>query len=188
MIPHLAKLGIGTAQFPLDEAPGATRGRPAAEQVKDILQIAARSGLGVLDVAARAPNNETALGQLMPRPVPYRIAVSTVRADKGPDIVEYELIASMRRLAVERVDAVLVPSASDLFGDAGLALWNRLRRLKDQGLCGKIGISVFASDDPVGLARRFRPDIVQAPASLLDQRLLISGALAEIAGMGIEVH
>lgn len=188
MTPNLAKLGLGSAQFPLDEAPGVSRGRPAAEQLKDILQIAARARLGVLDIAGRAPSAEAVLGRLMPRPIPYRIAISTVRADKGPDVVELELIASMRRLGVESVDTVLVPSASDLFGDNGAALWTRLQRLKGQGLFSKIGISVFASDDPVGLARRFRPDIVQAPASLLDQRLLVNGALAEIAGLGIEVH
>jgi aryl-alcohol dehydrogenase-like predicted oxidoreductase len=47
---------------------------------------------------------------------------------------------------------------------------------------------VFASDDPVNLVRRFKPDIAQAPVSLLDQRLIVSGALAEIAGLGVEVH
>ncbi|MDP3590263.1 MAG: bifunctional regulator KidO, partial [Phenylobacterium sp.] len=46
----------------------------------------------------------------------------------------------------------------------------------------------FASDDPLGVARRFRPDIGQAPASLLDQRLLNNGTLAALAGLGIEVH
>ena len=75
-----------------------------------------------------------------------------------------------------------------MFGPHGLALWDRLKALKDQGLTRKIGISVFASDDPLGLARRFRPDVVQAPASLLDQRLLIDGTLAAIAGMGLEVQ
>ena len=47
---------------------------------------------------------------------------------------------------------------------------------------------MFASDEPVALTRRFKPDVVQAPVSLLDQRLIVSGALAEIAGLGVEVH
>jgi aryl-alcohol dehydrogenase-like predicted oxidoreductase len=38
------------------------------------------------------------------------------------------------------------------------------------------------------VARRFRPDIVQAPASLLDQRLINDGTLAAITGLGMEVH
>jgi aryl-alcohol dehydrogenase-like predicted oxidoreductase len=47
---------------------------------------------------------------------------------------------------------------------------------------------MYASDDPVGVARHFRPEVVQAPASLLDHRLLLDGSLATIADMGIEVH
>ncbi len=96
--------------------------------------------------------------------------------------------ATLRRLGVEQADAILVPSATDLFGPHGLALWDRLKALKDEGLTKKIGVSVFASDDPLGVARRFRPDIIQAPASLLDQRLLIDGTLAALTGIGIEVH
>jgi aryl-alcohol dehydrogenase-like predicted oxidoreductase len=124
----------------------------------------------------------------MPRPSPFNVTISTVRADRGPDLVEAEARAVLRRLGVEQADCLLVPSASELFGPHGLALWDRLKLLKDQGLTRKIGISVFASDDPLGLARRFRPDVVQAPASLLDQRLLIDGTLAAIAGMGLEVQ
>jgi len=40
----------------------------------------------------------------------------------------------------------------------------------------------------VGLTRRFKPDVIQAPVSLLDQRLIVSGALGEIASLGVEVH
>ena len=70
----------------------------------------------------------------------------------------------------------------------GPAMWDRMRALKDEGLCKRIGVPVYASDDPVGVARRFKPDVVQAPASLLDQRLLLDGSLAAIADLGIEVH
>src|SRR5690606_30557497 len=108
--------------------------------------------------------------------------------DRGPDLVESELRATLRRLRVERADTVLVPSASDLCGPHGAALWERLNFLKDEGLARRIGVALYASDDPVGVARRFRPDVIQAPASLLDQRLLVNGALASIADMGVEVH
>jgi aryl-alcohol dehydrogenase-like predicted oxidoreductase len=94
----------------------------------------------------------------------------------------------MLRLGVDRVDTVLAPSATDLFQPLGGALWDRLRALKDAGVCKRIGVPMYASDDPVGVARHFRPDVVQAPASLLDQRLLLDGSLATIADMGIEVH
>eukprot|EP01035_Chromulina_nebulosa_P000436 gene435-619_t len=96
--------------------------------------------------------------------------------------------APMLRLGVERVDTILAPSATDLFSPLGPRMWDRLRALKDAGLCRKIGVPVYASDDPVGVARRFKPDVMQAPASLLDQRLLLDGSLATLADMDIEVH
>ena len=131
---------------------------------------------------------EMTLGQVLPKPQPFRLTVTTVRPDRGADLVESEVRGQLARLGVSSVDAILAPSATDLFSAHGPELWDRLRKLRDEGLCRQIGVSVYASDDPVGLARRFKPDLVQAPASLLDQRMLIDGTLCELAGMGIEIH
>jgi aryl-alcohol dehydrogenase-like predicted oxidoreductase len=188
MTSPLDKLGLGSGQFPLDQVHGTARGRPPQAEVRDILEIAARARLRVFDIAGRSPQAETVLGQVMPRPNPFRMSISTVRPDKGPDLVEAEARAALRRLGVDQADVIFVPSASDLFGPHGMALWHRLQSLKDQGLCRRIGVSLYASDDPVGVARRFHPDVVQAPASLLDQRLLVDGSLAALCEMGVEVH
>jgi aryl-alcohol dehydrogenase-like predicted oxidoreductase len=188
MTSPLSKLGLGSGQFALDQPQATVRGRNPLSEARDILDIAARSQLAVFDVDGHSGVAQAALGEILPRPNPFRISISTVRPDRGPDFVEAEARAALRRLGVEQADAILVPAAADLFGPHGLALWDRLKSLKDQGLTRKIGVSVFASDDPLGVARRFRPDIVQAPASLLDQRLLIDGTLAALTGLGIEVH
>lgn len=188
MTSPLSKLGLGSGQFALDQGHVTVRGRNPQVEVRDILDIAARARLPVFDIAGHSAVAETALGQVMPRPVPFRITLPTVRPDRGPDHVEAEARAAMRRLGVDQVDALMVPSAADLFGPAGLAMWERLKALKDQGVTRHIGVSVFASDNPIGVAKRFRPDIVQAPASLLDQRLLIDGTLAELCNLGVEVH
>ncbi len=187
MTPPINKLGLGSGQFGLDQQAGA-RGRPRDAEARDILAIAARSGMGFLEVGRHSHPEEITLGQVMPKPHPFRLTVTTIRPDRGPDLAEAEVRAQLARLGVGSVDAILAPSATDLFSPNGPALWDRLRKLKDQGLCRNIGVSVYASDDPVGFARRFKPDVVQAPASLLDQRLLIDGTLAELAGMGVEVH
>ena len=182
-----AKLGLAAAQFGLDYAAASHRGRSPEAEVGDMLQIAARSGVGLLDtvLSGRA---ERAIGQLTPRPCPFRLVVKTARCDRGPDFVEAEARASLARLGVERAYALLIEQAGDLFSPYGPALWERMKKLRDEGLFDRIGVSVYASDDPVGVARRFRPDIIQAPASLLDQRLIVNGALAELAEMGIEVQ
>jgi len=186
MTSPLSKLGLGSGQFVLDQA--TVRGRPVLAEVRDILSVASRAGVPVFDVAGRSVQGETTIGQALPQPNPFRVSITTIRADRGPDAVEADIRAALRRLNVAQADCILVPSASELFGPHGMAMWTRLQQLRDAGVCRRIGVSVFASDDPVGLARRFRPDVIQAPASLLDQRLLIDGTLATLAGMGVEVQ
>ena len=182
------KLALGCSQLGLDQPPSAPRGRPPEREAADAMQIAARAGLTVLDAQVSFGRAETVIGNLMPRPSPFRVMIKAVRPDKGPDNLEDEARAALRRLRLDKADTLMVQSAGDLFSPMGPAMWDRMKQLRDEGLFDKIGVSVFASDDPVGIARRFRPDVVQAPVSLLDQRLIVSGALNEIAGMGVEVH
>ena len=182
------KLGLGCSQLGLDQPPSAPRGRPPERETADAMQIAARAGLQVLDAQVSFGRAETVIGNLMPRPSPFRVMIKAVRPDKGPDNLEDEARAALRRLRLDKADTLMVQSAGDLFSPQGPAMWDRMKAMRDEGLFDKIGVSVFASDDPVGIAKRFRPDVIQAPVSLLDQRLIVSGALNEIAGMGVEVH
>jgi aryl-alcohol dehydrogenase-like predicted oxidoreductase len=185
--PH-EKLALGVTQLGLDQPSYTYRGRSPEREAADIFSIAARSGVPVLDAQVGFGQAETTIGRIMPRPCPFRVLIKTGRCDRGPDSVEDEARAALKRLRLDKADAIMVQSAADLFGAHGPAVWDRLRTLRDEGLFRAVGVSCFASDDPVGLARRFKPDIVQAPVSLLDQRLIVSGALAEIAGLGVEVH
>ena len=184
----LDKLGLGTAQMGLDQPSSAYRGRSPEREAADILSIAARANIAVLDAQVGFGQAETTIGRIMPRPCPFKVMIKTGRVDRGADSIEDEARAALKRLRLDRADAIMVQSVGDLFGPHGQAAWDRLRTLRDEGLFRAIGFSCFASDDPVGLTRRFKPDIVQAPVSLLDQRLIVNGALAEIAGMGVEVH
>lgn len=187
MTSMLPRLGLAAAQFGLGAATP-PRGRTPESETQAILQVAARAGMSVLDTSGIYGQGETLLGDLIPRPAPFRVTLGAARCDRGPDFAEAEARASLKRLKLTRADAIVVQAPSDLFGAQGAATWDRLRLLRDEGLFAKIGVAVHYSDDPVGVALRFKPDIIQAPASLLDQRLLVDGALAKIADMGIEVQ
>ncbi len=157
--------------------------------MRDMLIAAAKAGLGFLDTGSSSPSGEAMLGAQMPRPQSLQPLIRSIRGDRGPDVVETEVRATLARLGLAKARAVVVQSASDLFAPSGEALWKRLKALRDDaGLFEQVGVSVYASDDPVGVARRFKPDLIQAPASLLDQRLLIDGSLMEVRALGVEVH
>ena len=184
----VAKLALGASQFRFDDQVGHPRARSPHAEISDILSIAARSGIGMLDAAVAYDSAEIVLGGALPPGAPFGVLVRAARPDRGPDHVEFEARASLRRLGLMNADAIIVQSAGDLFGRHGPELWDKLQDLKDQGLFARVGVAALACDDPLGIAKRFHPDIIQAPASLLDQRLLASGVLAEVANLGVEVH
>jgi aryl-alcohol dehydrogenase-like predicted oxidoreductase len=187
MHPLVSKLGLSAAQFGLDGG-AAPRGRSPEAEVREMLALADRAGLRLIDAGPASAHGEAVIGAVAPRPCRFRVTVRAARGDRGADFVEAEARASLARLGLVRADAIMLQAAGDLFAPYGSALWDRLRALRDGGLFTRIGISAYASDDPAGLARRFRPDIIQAPASLLDQRLLLDGSLARVRDEGVEVH
>src|ERR1700742_3429075 len=119
MASDLAKLGLGAAQFRFEAQAGygASRaGRTPEGEIADMLAIAARAGMSVLDATVPFDSAETMLGCAMPDGAPFRVMIKAARADRGPDFVEAEARASLRRMGLARADAIIVQSAGDLFG------------------------------------------------------------------------
>jgi aryl-alcohol dehydrogenase-like predicted oxidoreductase len=192
----LHKLGLGTAQFGgqfgLDCGAPAGKGRMSEAEAMAAVALAADAGVRLIDTSAQYGDSEAVLGRVVPKappsPPPFRIVTKTAPVTVGVNLVETAARASLVRLGVTKAAAIVVHTAADLLGPNGPELWTRLNRLKDEGLYEAVGISARAADDPVGLARRFKPDVMQIPVSLLDQRLIADGALSTLAELGVEVH
>jgi aryl-alcohol dehydrogenase-like predicted oxidoreductase len=179
----LEKLGLGTVQFGHAYGVSNRSGQVPKEEAAAILDRAANAGVRLLDTAANYGEAENILASLDTSA--FRIVTKTINLAHGLDRV----IARARQSAQAlKADTLLVHAASDLKGKDGEALWNALRQLKSEGVFRKIGISAYVADDPVALAERFRPDVMQLPFSLLDQRLLMDGTLARLQALGVEVH
>ena len=177
----MTRLGLGTVQFGQAYGVSNRRGQVSRSEAAAILARAAQAGVGVLDTAANYGEAESVLAAL--DTAPFRIVTKTITVKDGVPAVVARARAS--RAALPCADTLLVHAAADL-EDA--ALWPALQRLKAEGVFAKIGISVYVADDPAALAARFKPDVMQLPFSLLDQRLLQDGTLARLQGMGVEIH
>ena len=178
------RLGLGTVQFGQAYGVSNTTGQVPLEEVQAMLARAAGEGVAVLDTAANYGQAEEVLAQCDTRA--FRIVSKTVSAKNGVAAVIARARQSVQSLG--KVDVLLVHAAADLKGPDGDELWRALRGLKEQGAVGAIGISAYVADDPAALAGRFRPDVMQLPFSLLDQRLLQDGSLARLKALGVEVH
>jgi len=61
-------------------------------------------------------------------------------------------------------------------------------KAKADGLVEKVGYSIYSPQLLPNLLRAMTPDLVQAPFSIFDQRLVKSGWLGRLSDSGIEVH
>jgi aryl-alcohol dehydrogenase-like predicted oxidoreductase len=188
----LQKLGLGAARFGSSCGGPTGRDRLSDAEAMTAVALAADAGVRLIDAGAQSGDSEAVLGRILPEtppnPPPFRVIAKTAPISLGVQMVETAARASLVRMRIERAGALVIHTASDLLGPEGPELWARLNSLKDEGLYHAVGISARGADDPVGLARRFKPDVMQLPVSLLDQRLVTDGTLATLAEMGVEVH
>lgn len=180
MTTTVAKLGLGTVQFGQAYGVSNMRGQVARDEAATILRRAAEAGVKVLDTAANYGEAETVLAAL--DTAPFRIVTKTCSVKDGVAAVVARAKFSAQTL---KADTLLVHAVADLEAPG---LWPALQTLKSEGVFRRIGISTYVADDPATLAARFKPDVIQLPFSLLDQRLPQDGSLARLRDLGVEVH
>ncbi|MBI2187964.1 MAG: aldo/keto reductase [Acidobacteria bacterium] len=107
--------------------------------------------------------------------------------DFSPRHIRTALERSLRRLGTDYVDVYQLhdpPVAAMAADDPALV---ELRRLKQQGTIRVVGISVRSPHEAIDAVRRLGADCVQLNFSLIDQRALDTGALAECGRLGAGV-
>jgi aryl-alcohol dehydrogenase-like predicted oxidoreductase len=182
-------LALGAAQFGLDYGVSNRAGRPSPAEISTILDAAAAAGIGLIDTAPLYGDSEAALGAAGLAQRPFLVATKTPAFGETPDpaLLERSLQESLRRLRVERVDALLVHHGWNLLRPGGERLFARMEALKRQGLVNRIGASVYDPEELAELLARFPLEIVQVPANALDQRFDRSGLLERARRSGAVV-
>jgi D-threo-aldose 1-dehydrogenase len=185
---RIARIALGTAQFGMAYGVSNTRGQVSRGEVRAILERAQVGGVTLLDTHAAYGNAEEVLGSILPATTSFRVMTKTLPLRKGLAKVIERARHSVKLIGRPPLDALLVHLAGDLASNEGADLWRALEHLRDEGLFRRIGISAYFADDPLALARRYRPALMQIPVSLVDQRCIADGTLLELKRLGIEVH
>jgi aryl-alcohol dehydrogenase-like predicted oxidoreductase len=190
----VSRLALGTVQFGLAYGVSRDGGRVPPDEIRAILRLAAERGLDTLDTAAAYGESERALGEILGEDKRFSIVTKTkpIRAlaigGEAIDEVERGLFDSLRLLRRSRVEALLVHDARDILNPGGDRLWARLEALRDQGLVGRLGVSVYDAEESDAALQRYPLQVVQAPVSVFDQRFIVGGGLDRLAAADVEVH
>ena len=96
--------------------------------------------------------------------------------------------SSLDKLRQPKLYGLLGHHAIDLLKDGGQYLWEAMQDLKEIGLVQKIGASFYSPPELNHFLEKYTPDIVQAPISVFDQRMIKNGHLQHLNSQGIEMH
>lgn len=189
---YASKIGLGTAQWGMPYGVSNKLGQTPVEEIKRILKVAHSAGISLLDTAFLYGNAEQALGASDLSS--FRVITKTPKFGKDSvlkadtDELFRTFNASLRNLGLNSVYGLLVHDASDIFAPNGSNLLDGLEQLKYQGYASKIGVSVYTSSQINKILDYFKPDIIQLPINVLDQRLIQDGTIVHLSSLGIEVH
>lgn len=184
------KLALGTVQFGLPYGISNQSGQVSLESAKSIIALAKSSGIDTLDTAIGYGESESYLGHIDVGTFKVVTKLSSIPYDVS-DVgswVHNQMHASLERLNVTSVYGVLLHSSKQLLDPKGKDLYQALVQLKSEGFIQKIGVSIYTPSELDSIVNVWPIDLLQAPFSLIDQRIKTSGWLKKMHDSGIEIH
>ncbi len=185
-----SRLSLGTAQFGLPYGIANTDGQVPTREAHQILDRAYQHGIRKLDTASLYGASEAVIGSSDKRDWTITTKIAGLPADCG-DVagwVEGELKASLNALQIEAVDTVLLHRPDDLLESSGKELYNALAACRANGLCKRLGISLYSADEVDPYLEQYALDTIQLPFSLVDRGLVTTGRARELNEAGIRIQ
>lgn len=184
------KLALGTAQFGLDYGLNNTSGRLSKSEIKSILNYAQTSGIDTIDTAAAYGNSEKILGYLGVSKwnVVTKIPKYDIEPTNMSEWISECVDNSIKKLNINNLYGLLLHDPSILLKSNGQYLAQILLGLKSSGKVKNIGFSIYSPEMLSSILSVLRPDIIQVPFNILDQRILKSGWLNSLSSEGIKIY
>ncbi len=188
------ELALGTVQFGRPYGISNRRGMLSVSEIEKVLVEARRRGIDLLDTATGYGESEARLGDALKGTASFAIVTKTPEFFASKINAEHErqlrdaFSRSLDRLKQKRVYGLLVHAADDLLAPRGERLMDAVLDFRSRGLTGKIGVSIYSESQLSKILSRYKPDIIQLPINVVDQRLLQSGMLRDLRAAGIEIH
>lgn len=186
------KLGLGTVQWGLNYGISNHRGMTSSDEVASILVAARSNSVSVLDTASLYGSAEVTLGAnrldsfnvVTKTP---RFSTSLIEEDQAKELIS-TFECSLKNLGLENIYGLLAHHADDLLVEGGERLIKAMQQLKEKGKVDRIGVSIYDGSQIERVLKLFKPDLVQLPLNVFDQRLIRGGHLQRLKDSGVEIH
>ena len=169
------KLVLGAVQFGKDY--GLVKGKKINSfELKKIEKLTLKSNIKFIDTSINYGDSEKIIGNSNLNELniitKIKLPKKNVNIDKW---VKKEIGLSLKNLKIIQIYGVLVHDYRDLFGIRGKKYLKYLYNLKKKKIIKKIGISIYSPDDLKKIWNFWKPEIVQTPFNIFDQRIENTG-------------
>ena len=186
------KIGLGTAQWGSAYGVSNKNGKTIHKEISNILSIAQSKGVKLIDTAPAYGNVEKTLSEqnLHKFNVVTKIPKFSKLEITKSDILKLNstIEQSLSFLGANQIYGILLHNGSDIMIKGGEYICDTLHSFKERGLVKKIGVSIYDSKNLDNVCTRLKPDIIQLPINVIDQRLIKDGTLEYLKKKGIEIH
>ena len=182
------KLILGTAQFSDDY--GAFKKNIIRDQCyKKIFQILNQQKISYLDTAIAYKNSEKIIGNYFNRRLKVFSKISFSKKINRKNVnqsVKNSLNKSLKKLKAKNLHCLYIHHVKDL-REYKKEIVNCLLMLKKEKIVKNIGISVYSPEEVTFALKYFKPDFVQFPLNIFDQRFIEKNFLKKLKSLKIKL-
>jgi aryl-alcohol dehydrogenase-like predicted oxidoreductase len=177
---------IGTAKFGFKY--GLNKKKNTKLEINGIEKILKKNSLKKFDTAMNYGVSEKIIGNFK---IKKEVITKIKLPEKKPKDLKLwfkkRLNNSLKKLKVKSIYGLLIHDTSDILGKNKEFL-NILIDFQKKNFISKLGISVYEIGEIKKILKFWKPDIIQLPLSVFDQRFLKNDFLKKIKRRGIEIH
>jgi len=173
-------LALGTAQLAMPYGVANITGPPTFEEAVRIVREAVAHGITSIDTARSYGDGENRLGQILDQGLRNQVTVISklaplegLSARASEKMVVYAAEASVfrscRELNTRQLEVLLLHRWEHRQQQGG-AIWRRLLKLREEGVIGKLGASIYEPDQAIQALEDKDVKYLQIPFNALDWR------------------
>jgi aryl-alcohol dehydrogenase-like predicted oxidoreductase len=193
----ISKYTLGTVQLGMSYGIANKSGQPDMKKSFDILETAIKLGINAIDMASDYGTAEEVVGKYFltvkkDDDTPLLITKFTIHhADNlTDDDIEMQVRIfvedAIKRLQIKKLPIFLLHRVEDMYLH-GESISKALRKLINEGLIGKAGVSVYSGSDVEKMLEDDLYEVVQVPMNIIDHRLVKRGIIEKLRQKGIIV-
>lgn len=189
---EFSRIGLGTAQWGSDYGIANISGKVPSGEVSKILVKAKKIGVSIIDSASLYGDAESIIGENSLSH--FRVVTKTPKFkncetnDQLKNHLTTIFFRSLDRLKLSKIYGLLIHDVNDLLSEQGHEILNKILELQNGGFIDKVGVSVYTENQLDRVLNIFKPDIVQLPVNLIDQRFVNNGYIRNLKSNHIEIH